>query len=103
MNKQQEKTLPSKDQLRFLKKSAHHLKPIVQIGKKGNTSGLIEEINHALLAHELIKVQWQKISKDSMDLDIGNIVQASLAVHVASIGNTAIFFSKRKKNSKFDL
>lgn len=103
MNNQQEKILLSPDQLRFLKKSAHHLKPVVQIGKKGITPSLINEITLALLAHELIKVQWLPIGKDELESNIEHIVQETHAAHVATVGNIAILFLKRDKDSRFEL
>jgi RNA-binding protein len=39
-----------------LKQQAHHLKPVVRIGQKGVTEGVIAETDAALDHHELIKV-----------------------------------------------
>ena len=44
-------------QKKFLKKSAHHLKPIVWAGQHGVTENLIKEIDQALHDHELIKIK----------------------------------------------
>lgn len=43
-----------------LKAQAHHLKPIVLVGKNGITESLITEIDAALKAHELIKIKFHK-------------------------------------------
>ena len=44
-----------------LRSMAHHLKPVVIIGKLGIVDGAIKSINNALDDHELIKV---KLSND---------------------------------------
>ena len=44
-------------QARHLRALAHHLKPIVQIGKNGWTEALSAQIEQALLDHELIKIK----------------------------------------------
>lgn len=102
MNNQQEKISLSPDQIRFLKKSAHHLKPCVQVGKKGQTPALIQEIDHALLSHELIKVQWLPVSKAQLEENVANIVQETGAIHIATIGNIAILFRQKAKDSSFE-
>ena len=43
-----------------LKAQAHHLKPIILVGKNGITESLIAEIDAALKAHELIKIKFHK-------------------------------------------
>ena len=43
-----------------LKAQAHHLKPIILVGKNGITESLIAEIDAALKAHELMKIKFHK-------------------------------------------
>ena len=43
-----------------LKAQAHHLKPVVLVGKNGITENLLKEINLALDTHELIKIKFQE-------------------------------------------
>lgn len=100
MNNQQEKTLLPIHQRLSLKKSAHHLKPVVQVGKKGITDSLIEEINLALEAHELIKIQILS-RKESFDDDVAAIVQKTEAAHIDTIGHIVILFRKRDKDSQY--
>ena len=45
-------------QRRFLKSLAHHLKPVVQIGKSGISDALVESVSQALDSHELIKIRF---------------------------------------------
>ena len=47
----------SNNKKKELKKRAYALKPIIMIGKNGLTNAVINEIDIALNAHELIKVR----------------------------------------------
>ena len=44
-------------QRRYLRGLAHHLKPIVQVGKAGLSSTVLAAVDEALETHELIKVR----------------------------------------------
>jgi RNA-binding protein len=44
-------------QKKYLRGMAHHLKPVVQLGKSGLTDPVLQSIDEALDAHELIKVR----------------------------------------------
>lgn len=44
-------------QRQYLKAAAHHLKPIIHIGKGGVTDPLLAELDAALLAQELVKIK----------------------------------------------
>jgi RNA-binding protein len=52
-------------QRNFLKAQAHGLKSSVRIGQEGATDAVIGEIRKQLLLHELIKVKWSGLSKES--------------------------------------
>jgi RNA-binding protein len=45
-------------QKQYLKGVAHGLDPVVQVGSKGLSDGLIEQIREQLVAHELIKIRF---------------------------------------------
>ena len=42
----------------YLKGKAHHLEPVVLIGKNGITDGTIQSINTAIESMELIKIKY---------------------------------------------
>lgn len=44
-------------QKKYLRGLAHHQKPVVQLGKNGLTEPVLQSIEDALDAHELIKVR----------------------------------------------
>ena len=45
-------------QKRFLRSKAHHLKPVVMVGQHGLNENVLNELDIALDAHELIKVRF---------------------------------------------
>lgn len=82
---------------------AHHMKPVVMIGKKGISSALISEIIFALETHELIKVQFASKVKEDLDTSLKEIIRETEAVHIDTIGNIVILFRKKEENSRYDL
>ncbi len=44
-------------QRKHLRGEAHHLDPLVRVGREGITLGIADAVNDALEAHELIKVR----------------------------------------------
>ena len=83
-------------QIIFLRKSCHHIKPIVTIGNAGLTENVMSEIEIALSHHELVKI---KIAGNSEERKIiaDTIVKQSGAVLVQSIGHTASFYREADK------
>ena len=53
----------SSKQVAHLKALSHKLNPVVQIGHKGLTDSVINEIIVSLKAHELIKIKLQEKEK----------------------------------------
>ena len=88
-------------QIRALKKQAHHLKPVVMIGQKGLSENVFNEIDIALDAHELVKLKLAGSDKElrsGVCEEISRRLDASL---VQIIGQTAIFYRanpEKKKN-----
>lgn len=75
-----------------LKAKAHHLKPIILIGSKGLTPAVIEETNHALTAHELIKVKIGGVEKAERQQIAAELCEASQAELIQLIGHIAIIY-----------
>ena len=84
-----------------LKAQAHPLSPVVMIGQAGLTPAVINEINLALDAHELIKIKIraERNERGTIKEQICNETQAEL---IQSIGQIAVFFRKKpkKKNKR---
>ena len=82
-----------------LRSLAHHLKPIVVIGKAGLTKGAILSIDKALDAHELIKVKFSQNneSKKALLKISGDALSAFI---VGAIGHTIIMFRAQKDRDR---
>lgn len=90
-------------QKRYLRKEAHHLDPIFQIGKGGLNENMIEQVKEALEKRELIKVH---ILQNNMDdhKDIANeIANKTNAELVQLIGNIIILYKESKENKQIEL
>jgi RNA-binding protein len=76
----------SKKQIKFLRAKCHDLKAVVMIGQKGLTEEVLNELDIALIHHELIKI---KLSVDDRELRkqmIAEICDKSHSEEVQSIG-----------------
>lgn len=85
-------------QKRYLKASAHDLKPIIQIGKEGLSNNLLITIDQALTAHELIKISILQNNSDAVQELILDISSKTRAEFVFQIGRQLIFYRRSKKN-----
>lgn len=88
----------SKTKFQELKTLAHHLKPVVMIGEKGLTKNVLEEINVALIAHELIKIKINGADREQRNL-IAKEIGDSLEAHpLQMIGRTLILYRENEEN-----
>lgn len=79
-----------------LKAQAHPLNPVVIIGQAGLTPAVINEINLALDAHELIKVKI-RADRDERSTIKEQICTETTAELVQSIGQIAVIYRKNPK------
>lgn len=86
-------------QKQYLRSEAHHLKPLVYIGKQGITPGLITAINTALDDHELIKVKFVDLKDEKKELTT-QILEEINCIMPGNIGNTLILYRENKDESK---
>ena len=78
-------------QRKFLKSKAHHLKPVVIIGKIEINESIIKAIDESLKAHELIKIKFNQ-HKDLKVQIISTINKRTNSESIGLIGNIAIIF-----------
>ncbi len=93
----------SEKQRRQLKKLVHHLKPVVIVGQNGLTDAVLNEVDVALEAHELIKVRINAGDRDERQAMQEHICKASGADLVQSIGHVAAFYRRHPKKPKIQL
>ena len=88
----------SSSQCSYLRTQAHHLEPVVLIGKHGITDGTIESIDRVLEARELIKIKFREFKDDKLSLS-EKIAELTNSQVVGVIGHTVIIF---RQNPDFD-
>lgn len=86
-------------QRKQLKSKAHHLKPIVFVGKRGLTNTLTDAADVALAAHELIKVRFsdRKDEKKEITALIAERTESQIA---AILGHVAILYRQHPDPEK---
>jgi RNA-binding protein len=84
----------SAKQLRELRESLHHLKPIVIIGNNGLTENVLAEINHALNDHELIKIRINAENSSDRTEVAQKICAQTSAILVQTIGHILAIYRK---------
>lgn len=88
-------------QRKYLRGLAHHLNPAAFVGQKGITSALVEEIESALDASELIKIKFV----DHKDKEIKTALTDEIAKQTRSmiagmIGHVAILYRRHEQAEK---
>lgn len=86
-------------QRKFLRERAHHLEPIVFIGKHGLTDTVVRSIEVNLDAHELIKLRFNDHKKEKKDIarEIADRTECEIA---GIIGHVAILYKEHKDPEK---
>jgi RNA-binding protein len=90
-------------QKRFLRKQAHNVKPILQVGKGGVNSNLIKQAEDALEARELIKISILQNNSDDKNATAEEIASGAGADIVQIIGSTIILYKESKENKEIVL
>jgi RNA-binding protein len=89
----------SNSQKQYLRRLAHDLKPVVQIGKNGLTEQLHTAVDQELSAHELIKVKFMDFKDQRKEL-ADELVATSSSTLIGLIGNIAILYREQADPEK---
>ncbi len=84
-------------QVRHLRGLAHHLKPVLMVGEKGLTDGLLAELELVLETHELIKVTIASTEREERHLLSAELCRRSGAELVQMIGKISVLYRPAKK------
>ena len=86
-------------QRKYLRSQAHHLKPVVLIGKLALNDSVLKSINQSLEHHELIKIKFNdhKSSKEILIKDINKSLNSQI---VGMVGNIAIIYKQNEEINK---
>src|SRR5699024_137079 len=90
-------------QKRYIRKEAHHLDPIFQIGKGGISEKMIEQLNEALEKRELIKVHILQNNMDDNKEVAHSISEHTESELVQLIDSMIILYKEYKENKKIEL
>lgn len=86
-------------QRQYLRRLAHDLKPVVQIGKLGLTEQALASIDRTIEARELIKVKFLDFQDQRQELSEAIAEQLNSTL-IGLVGNVAIFYRKQPDPDK---
>ena len=89
----------SSTQRSYLLSQAHHLEPVVLIGKNGITEGTIESVNKVLDTRELIKIKFREYKDEKKSLS-HQLAESTESHIVGTIGHTVILFRQNSDPEK---
>lgn len=90
-------------QKRYLRALAHHLQPVMQVGKAGVTGNVIQQVDIELETRELVKVSVLETCPVEGD-DVAKLVTEELGAEwVQSIGRTIILYRRSTENPEIEL
>lgn len=92
----------SSKQKKFLKSKAHHLNPIVQIGKNGLNNEIKTNIRQALDARELIKIVLLQNTDEDIN-EVADLLEEQIGlIVIQKIGKNIVVYKKsdKKENRK---
>ena len=84
---------------KLLRSQAHHLEPVVLIGKNGINDGTIESIDRVLEARELIKIKFREFKDEKLSVS-EKITELTNSQVVGVIGHTVIIFRQNPDPDK---
>ncbi len=92
----------SATQRRHLKRLAHHLKPLLQLGKDGPSPQFLSQLAEQLAAHELLKMRVLNNCEFTAE-EIETPIRRHGVAIVQKVGHIYTLFKQREKNSRVEL
>ena len=86
-------------QRKYLRAAAHHIDPVVLIGKNGFYDGASFAIDKALNIHELIKIKFREFKDARKDIAIQISKELKCEI-IGQVGNTIILYRFNAKLEK---
>lgn len=87
----------------YLRGLANGIDAIFQVGKGGISDVLLEQLNNAIEARELVKITVLETAPGSAKELAEEIAIGTNSVVVQTVGNKITLFRQKKKNSKIEL
>jgi RNA-binding protein len=89
----------STSQRQYLRRLAHDLKPVVQIGKQGLTEQALASIDRTIEARELIKIKFLDFQDQKQELS-ETIAEQLNSTLISVIGNIATLYRRQPDPEK---
>lgn len=93
----------TQSQRRYLRGVCHHHKPLVMLGNKGVTDGVVRELALTLDHHELVKVKLSGGDRDERQRQLEHLLEATGAELVQQIGHVVSLFRRNPENPQLAL
>ncbi len=90
-------------QSRHLRALAHHLEPVVHLGKEGASEAVIAAVSQALTDHELIKVRLPQVEKAERHELASSFASHAPAHLVGELGRIAVLYRRHPSKPKLVL
>ncbi|MCZ7686642.1 MAG: ribosome assembly RNA-binding protein YhbY [Sandaracinaceae bacterium] len=90
-------------QRRHLRSLAHHLEPVIQVGKEGVSPAVVAAADQALADHELIKVRLPQIDREER-AEMASALERETGAALAGVtGRVAIYYRRHPSEPKITL
>ena len=83
----------------FLRGKAHHLQPLLMVGKGGLSEAVNEKLEHSLKHHELVKIKIQGADKSEVKEIIDSLVTEKSLEVIQTVGFTATVYRQNTEAS----
>lgn len=90
-------------QKRHLRALAHHIDPLVQVGKEGVSEALVAATDRALTDHELVKVRLPQVEREERAEMASALERATGAALAGVTGRIAILYRRHPEKPKIQL
>lgn len=92
----------SNKDIKSLKKLAHNLKPIIQLGKNSITDSFITQLDEILEIHELVKISIHATIDLKKDEIIDRILKNTNAYYISYIGRKFVIYRESSTKERKD-
>lgn len=84
-------------QKKHLRRLAHPLNPVVLVGQDGDSAGVVNELDIALGAHELVKVRARIGDRDERNELLDRLATRTRSEMIQRIGNVGVFYRAKRE------
>lgn len=93
----------SEKQRKYLRGLAHGREPVVMVGQSGLSPAIVNELDIALGAHELVKVRARAGDREQRDAILDQLATQTTSELIQRIGNVGVFYRPHKERPKIIL